>query len=256
MALNNTGNWNTGNWNTGDLNTGNWNTGNWNTGDLNTGDLNTGNWNTGNWNTGNRNTGDLNTGNLNTGNWNTGNWNTGDLNTGNWNTGNWNTGDLNTGNWNTGNRNTGNWNTGNWNTGDLNTGNLNTTEAPLRIFNKETNVKREDVVFPDFFYFYIIEWVYESEMTDKEKTAYPSYVTTGGYLKAKNYKTAWRESWDKATLEDKKRVLALPNWNNELFLEISGIDVEKELNAPKKSVDDVLAKLSDEDKEIIKNALK
>jgi hypothetical protein len=222
---------------------------------------NTGDWNTGNWNTGDRNTGDLNTGDRNTGNRNTGNWNTGDRNTGDLNTcyrntGNWNTGDMNTGNRNTGNWNTGNRNTGNWNTGDRNTGDLNTTEAPLRIFNKETSVKRADIQFPDFFYFLLTDWIYESSMTDKEKTAYPSYVTTGGYLKSWSYLSAWRESWDKASLEDRKKVLALPNWDNEIFKQISGIDVEKELNTPKKSVDDVLAKLSDEDKEIIKNALK
>ena len=159
--------------------------------------------------------------------------NTGDCNTGDWNTGNRNTGNWNTGDCNTGNRNTGNWNTGDWNTGNRNTGDLNTTEAPLRIFNKDTDVKREDVVFPNFFYFYTTEWIYESSMTDKEKTAFPTYVTTGGYLKVKSYREAWRESWDKADLEDKKKVLALPNWDNAIFKEISGIDVEKELNAPK-----------------------
>ncbi len=162
----------------------------------------------------------------NTGNWNTGNWNTGNRNTGNWNTGNWNTGNWNTGNRNTGNRNTGNWNTGNWNTGYCN------TDKPtnVRIFNKETEVKIEDIIFPKFFYFNLTEWIDEKDMNDKEKEAYPTYVTTQGYLKCKSHHQAWRESWDEADLEDKKKCLSLPNWNNELFKEISGIDVEKELN--------------------------
>src|SRR3990167_9353768 len=146
--------------------------------------------------------------------------NTGYRNTGDQNTGHQNTGDLNTGDRNTGDRNTGHWNTGHWNTGDWNTGNLNTNEPKLRIFNKETDVKRENVSFPNFFFFNLIEWVEESNMTDKEKEAFPSYVTTGGYLKVYAYKTAWRNSWDKTTMEDKKKVLVLPNWDNKIFKEI------------------------------------
>ncbi len=44
---------------------------------------------------------------------------------------------------------------------------------------------------------------------------------------------AWRASWDKASDEDRRKVYALPNWDNEIFKEISGIDVDKELNTPK-----------------------
>jgi hypothetical protein len=136
-----------------------------------------------------------------------------------------NTGNLNTGYWNTGNRNTGDWNTGDWNTGYLNTD----EPSKVRIFNQDTDVARDDLVFPDFFWFDLCSWIYESDMTDKEKDAYPSYVLAGGYLKCREYKQAWRESWDKATAEDRAKVLNLPNWNNEIFKEISGIDVEKEL---------------------------
>ena len=134
---------------------------------------------------------------------------------------------------------------------------MNTDEpTKVRIFNKETDVKREDIKFPDFFYFKLTEWVDENKMSDKEKVAYPSYVTTGGYLKAKTYKGTWRESWNNASEEDKRKVLGLPNWDNEIFKDISGIDVEKELNTPKKTVDDVLKNLSEEDKKIIEEALK
>ena len=120
-------------------------------------------------------------------------------------------------------------NTGNWNTGYWNTGYLNTNTPLVRIFGKETEVKREDLVFPNFFYYILTEWIEESNMNDKEKEAYPSYLTCGGYLKSYNVHTAWRNSWDKATKEDKEKCFAIPNWNNEMFKEISGIDVEKEL---------------------------
>lgn len=150
---------------------------------------------------------------------------------------------------NTGYRNTGDYNTGNYNTGDRNTGNRNTgycnTITPTQhfCFNKLIEVDLDKINFPDFFIFNIIEWIYESEMTDKEKIAFPTYVTTGGYLKIHTYRQAWRNSWDKATLEDRKKVLELPGWDNEVFKEISGIDVEKELGvlAPDDAITNAIA---------------
>ena len=117
---------------------------------------------------------------------------------------------------------------------------MNIDEPLVRIFGKETQTKRDDLSFPSFFYFDLNTWINESDMSDKEKEAYPSYVTCGGYLKCREYKQAWRESWDKATSEDKKKVMDLPNWNNGMFKTISGIDVEKELNSKVELSDDEL----------------
>ena len=201
-----------------------------NTGNRNTGNRNTGNRNTGDRNTGNRNTGNRNTGNWNTGNWNTGNCNTGDCNTGDCNTGNWNTGDWNTGDYNTGNRNTGNWNTGDWNTGDYNTGYFNTNNPPLRIFNKGTETKRENINFPSFLYFDLTLWVSHDTATEEEKKEHKKEIETcGGFLKTLEYKEAFRRAWDKASKEEHKQLLYLPNWNNAIFKEISGIDAEMEI---------------------------
>ena len=199
----------------------------------NTGYCNTGNRNTGNRNTGYCNTGNRNTGNWNTGNWNTGNWNTGDCNTGNRNTGNWNTGYCNTGNRNTGNWNTGNWNTGNWNTGDCNTGNWNTgycntiTPDDTLIFNKPA--KRSDwekADKPNWIYdIYTTRWISEIDMTAKEKGAYPSYTTTGGYLKVcTSFHHACIEAWEKASKDDREKTFKLPNYDREVFKEIFGFD--------------------------------
>ena len=212
------------NWNTGDCNTGNWNTGDWNTGNWNTGDRNTGNRNTGNWNTGSCNTEDWNTGNCNTGSWNTGDRNTGDCNTGNWNTGDWNTG-----NWNTGDRNTGNRNTGNWNTVNRETGFFNTIQREtIRVFNEDCDLEVWDnCTKPSFLFFRTAEWVSSDKMSEEEKTAYPTHKTTGGYLKKYEYKEAFKKSYDSASEEDKALLLDLPNFNAEVFFEISGIDVRK-----------------------------
>src|SRR3990167_4907457 len=178
------------------------------------------------------NTGDCNTGNRNTGNWNTGNCNTGDCNTGNCNTGDWNTGYWNAGNRNTGDRNTGNMNTGNMNTGDRNTGDCNTgycntiTPEETLIFN---NIgKRSDWLNadkPNWIFVNLTKWIDESEMTDKEKEAYPSYTTTGGYLKFySDIKHAYIESWEKATKEDREKTYKLPNFDPVVFKEIFGFN--------------------------------
>ena len=225
--------------NQGICNTGFWNTGNWNTGDSNTGNRNTGDRNTGNWNTGNSNTGNWNTGNRNTGTSNTGNWNTGTSNTGNWNTGDWNTGNWNTGNSNTGNWNTGNWNTGDWNSGSFNTcnhsaGMFNTKEQPLYLFNKPTDFtwKEFQDIFPNeynlLFYskFPLTEWIDEVKMTDDEKKSNPSYKTTGGYLKQRTYKEAWQIMWGSWTKEQQDSIKKLPNFDKEIFKEITGIEVK------------------------------
>ena len=150
------------------------------------------------------------------------------------NSGDRNSGNLNSGNWNSGDRNSGNLNSGNWNSGDWNSGNLNSTNAPLRIFNRETNVSRESIRYPNFFYFDLTQFVSYDTATDEERKEHKRDIEVcGGFLKTIPYKDAWRKSWDKASDEDRRRVLDLPNWDNEVFKEITGIDVEKELGIKK-----------------------
>ena len=225
----NTGHQNTGHRNTGHRNTGHRNTGDRNTGDRNTGDQNTGHRNTGDRNTGHRNTGDRNTGDQNTGHQNTGHRNTGHRNTGDWNTGDWNTGHQNTGDWNTGHWNTGDWNTGDWNTGDQNTGYFNTvTPDSVLVFNSPCQRRAWDAAHkPDFLNFSLTYWVSENEMTDQDKADDPNFYMRGGQLRKKDYKTAFKESWDKADKADRIRVKDLPNFDAKIFFEISGIDVDK-----------------------------
>ena len=208
-------------------------TGLWNTGDCNTGDCNTGDCNTGNWNTGNRNTGDYNTGNRNTGNRNTGNYNTGNRNTGNRNTGDCNTGDCNTGDYNTGNRNTGNYNTGGWNSANRSTGFFNSKKSPVYMFNKTINVPIECLL--DERGFEVLSWnfenswwIYSENMTDEEKAAHPEHKTTGGYLKTVGFKEACKIMWDNLDDDDRAAVMALPNFDAEVFEEITGINVKED----------------------------
>jgi len=174
-----------------------------------------------------------NTGYRNTGDWNTGDRNTGYRNTGDRNTGNRNTGKWNTGDWNTGNRNTGKWNTGDWNTVNKETGFFNTKPIEkIRVFNKDCNVEEwENAEKPEFLYFYLTKWVMEDDMTDKEKENNSSYTTTGGYLKVFEYKEAFKKSYNDLSTEEKEKQIEilkkLPNFDADVFFEISGIDIKK-----------------------------
>ena len=223
---------NTGKDNTGKSNTGNWNTGDRNTGDRNTGNRNTGDWNTGDWNTGDWNTGDRNTGDRNTGDRNTGDWNTGDRNTGDRNTGNRNTGDRNTGDRNTGDRNTGDRNTGDWNSVDFSTGCFNTKEEKIRLFNKRSKWTYRDWrcssardLMCDCPCIKTV-WISEKYMTDSEKEENPTWECTGGYLKTVEATDKDKQEWwDNLDDEEREEVMSIPNFDKEIFKEITGIEV-------------------------------
>ena len=216
----NSGNWNSGNWNSGDRNSGDRNSGDWNSGDRNSGDWNSGDRNSGNWNSGDRNSGNRNSGDRNSGNCNSGDWNSGDRNSGNRNSGDWNSGNCNSGDWNSGN-----WNSGNWNSGYFN------VDSPLiRIFGKETDVKIENIHFPKWLYFSLTQWVSHDTANDEEKKEHEREIELfGGFLKVLDYKEAFRLAWSKAEFSERKELFSLPNWNNEIFMQISGIDAEKEI---------------------------
>ena len=203
-----------------------------NTGKDNTGNRNTGDWNTGNSNTGSSNTGSSNTGNRNTGDWNTGNSNTGSSNTGNRNTGNSNTGSSNTGNRNTGNRNTGNRNTGDWNSTEYSTGCFNTEMEKIRLFNKPSDWTYQDWLNSKAWYvmtgcpYTKTIWIDSENMIDSEKEENPTWECTGGYLKTIHVtnrdKQAW---WDNLSDSDKESVMSLPNFDKDIFKEVTRIEV-------------------------------
>ena len=131
---------------------------------------------------------------------------------------------------NSGDRNSGNWNSGNWNSGDCNSGYFNTNSPIIRIFNKETERTRDEIDFPSFLYFALTVWVSHDTATEEEKKQHKTEIETcGGFLKTLKYKEAFRLAWDKASKKEHKKLLKLPNWNNEIFKEISGIDAEAEI---------------------------
>ena len=237
----NSGNWNSGNWNSGNRNSGNWNSGNrnsgnWNSGNRNSGNRNSGNWNSGNWNSGNWNSGDCNSGDWNSGDCNSGNWNSGNWNSGNRNSGNWNSGNRNSGNWNSGNWNSGNWNSGNWNSGDWNKTNFsngcfNTEEPKIFLFNKPSDWTYRDWLNSDARYLLnqiprnVVDWIWSDNMTDEEKEQHPEYEVVGGYLKILDESECGQLWWDSLSERYKNIIKAMPNFDKEIFEDVTGIKI-------------------------------
>jgi len=192
------------------------NLGKYNLGLFNTGDGNTGHWNTGHWNTGDNNTSDGNTGDFNTGDGNTGH-----KNTGNFNTGHRNTGDFNTGNFNTGHRNT-----GDWNTGDYSNGMFCTHSPKINIFNIPSDMTYLEFRKSEYYkaltsvQFHLTQWIY---YTKEEKETDETKELIGGYLKEYTYKEACVNWWNKMSENNKLIIQNMPNFDAEIFEEITGI---------------------------------
>lgn len=177
---------------------------------LNKGKANTGLGNTGNYNSGDNNSGDFNTGDQNIG----------DCNTGFLNSGRYNTGRMNSGDHNTGNKNVGNENTGSFNLSSHNVGFFNTKEPKLNFFNKPSN------------------WTYQDWIDSKARLLFlklghltdwsdcPDCACIGGYLGASDYKAIFREWWSKLTTKEKQIIKELPNFDADIFEEITGIEIE------------------------------
>jgi hypothetical protein len=84
----------------------------------------------------------------------------------------------------------------------------------VRVFNKPCNRKDwEDADKPSFLYFSLTEWI-----SDENKAE-------GGYLKTWGYKEAFQQSYNNASDSDKALLLKLPNFDADVFFEISGIRI-------------------------------
>ena len=198
-----------------------------NSGNRNSGDWNSGNWNSGDRNSGNRNSGDWNSGDRNSGNRNSGDWNSGDRNSGDRNSGDRNSGDRNSGDWNSGDRNSGDWNKTCFSNGCFN------TESPkIFLFNKPSDWTYQDWLNSDARYILmdcpsnVLAWVWDDDMTDEEKEQHPEYSVTGGFLKHIEKETGRQMWWDGLSDRQKDIVMQLPNFDKDIFKEITGITVE------------------------------
>ena len=176
--------------------------GNRNSGNRNSGHRNSGHCNSGHDNSGNRNSGHDNSGHDNSSNRNSGNRNSGHDNSGHDNSGYDNSGDGNSGDGNSGHRNSGHRNSGDWNACDYETGAFNSEQSDyIRVFNKPClRSDWENARKPDFLYFDID-------------------ATIG-------YKASLQKSFESADAEQIAMLKALPNFDADVFFEISGIRID------------------------------
>ena len=239
---------NAGRYNTGFSNSGDYNSGNCNSGDCNSGNCNSGDYNSGDYNSGDHNSGDYNSGGYNSGDYNSGDCNSGDYNSGNCNSGDYNSGNCNSGDCNSGNCNSGDYNSGDYNSGDHNSGDFNqtnfsngcfnTTEPKIYLFNKVSEWTYQEWLRSEAYSIleqipmeYVPVYIPLEEMTDDEKKKYPDAEVTGGYLKACDNTEEVNAWWRSLPQKARETVKSLPNFDKDIFKEITGIDIERQEEA-------------------------
>lgn len=200
-----------------------------------TGYKSTGFRSTGNHAAGNRSTGDCSSGPGSTGDSSTGVRSTGRNSTGDGSTGCHSTGECSTGLGSTGCRSTGHYSTGSYSTGhwsinQRSTGNFSVKFCPYEMFDKPCTKEEFCCAKPDWLKFEVTKWIYADDMTEAEKDDFLDHETTRGYLKVIPYREAARESWDKASKEEKIATRKLPNFDDEIFQQIFGFSALDENN--------------------------
>lgn len=142
---------------------------------------------------------------------------------------NGNTGIFNTGEYNSGRYNTGDWNTGSWNKCNFSNGFFNTAEDNnIMLFNKRSEMSTRQFIGSKYYNvltsapFVLTEWI---EYTDEEKKQSKEKELIGGYLRRYSYKEACANWWGKMSDENKEIIKSIPNFDAEIFKEITGIEV-------------------------------
>ena len=159
---------------------------------------------------------------------------TGNRNSGDWNSGDCNSGNRNSGDCNSGFYNSGDYNSGDWNKSSFNNGCFNTVEPTIMMFNKPSDITYRDWLDSDARYLLnqipkdVVKWIYSDDMTDEEKTAHTEHKTTSGYMKVLDESECSQIWWDELDNSQKEIIKSMPNFNESIFEEITGIKVDKQ----------------------------
>ncbi len=217
----NSGYLNSGDLNSGYRNSGYRNSGDRNSGDRNSGDLNSGDRNSGYLNSGYRNSGYRNSGYLNSGYRNSGDRNSGDLNSGYRNSGDRNSGYLNSGYRNSGYRNSGDRNSGVFNKTNGSNGVFCNKEPKICIFNIQT-----DWTLSEFYKSRFYDAICSSDfpLTEWKNKADAGENGVDGELIVNTYEDACRRWWDGMSADNKAIIKSIPNFDIDVFCDITGID--------------------------------
>lgn len=74
----------------------------------------------------------------------------------------------------------------------------------------------------------LLEYVTWEDMTNEEKNLYPEAEVTGGYLKKLDKSECGIKWWRELSDEEKDIITSIPNFDKEIFKEITGIDIDEE----------------------------
>ena len=142
---------------------------------------------------------------------------------------NGNTGLFNSGHRNSGNRNSGDWNSGVFNSCNYSNGVFcNKEDMDIRIFNMPSGMSLRDFYRSKYWdamcsaEFPLTEWV---EYTEEEKQADERKALIGGYLKKNTYQYACARWWEDMSEKNREIIMSLPNFDAEVFKDITGIEV-------------------------------
>lgn len=139
---------------------------------------------------------------------------------------------VNTGKGCTGLCNSGDCNSGDWNKCSFSNGCFNTVSPKIYLFNKPSEWTYQDWLNSEARYLLnqipgdVLEYIYLSDMTDEEKAAHPEAETTGGYLKILDNSECAVIWWRGLSDRQKAVITAIPNFDKEIFKQITGIDVD------------------------------
>ena len=101
----------------------------------------------------------------------------------------------------------------------------------LRIFNQEVSETRYDevkkILTDNQIKITLTKWTDYKELEESEQTTTTEGL--GGLLKTFSYENAWLNFWNEATREQKNCILELPEFDADIFKEITGIDVEEQV---------------------------
>ena len=147
------------------------------------------------------------------------------------NTGLFNSGDRNSGYRNSGDLNSGDLNSGDRNSGDLNSGVFNKTngsngvfcnvEPKICIFNIQTDWTLKEFYNSKYYYAIMSS---DFPLTEWKSDENPAENGVDGKLIVNTYEDACRRWWDGMTDDNKKIIKSMPNFNIDVFCDITGID--------------------------------
>lgn len=138
---------------------------------------------------------------------------------------------VNLGKGNAGLCNSGNRNSGDCNKTNFSNGCFNTEEPKIFLFNKPSDWTYRDWLNSDARYLLnqiprnVVDWIWSDDMTDEEKEQHPEYEVVGGYLKILDELECGQLWLDSLSERYKNIIKAMPNFDKEIFEDVTGIKI-------------------------------